>query len=292
MVTWLRQIDVAPEPLPLAAFAAERGIPASLADPLIAVRDDAWTQLLAHVASSSVEVGGVLLGSVWRDPASGQTLIDVVAASPAMGAHGSPTYFRFTPAAWDAISRERETLHPDLLTVGWYHSHPSLGVFYSGTDRAAQRAFFARPWNVGIVVDPADGAFGLFLGPDSAPLPRSHLVVYEPTPKSAPPSSLPEPDRRASLLRHPEPAGEGSRLGGAFVQDGRDPSFVRMTIDTARAPEPNQPDAPRAEMPPFTGDVIRGAASWRGLAAWALVVLFAAVAILAARARWRRERRR
>ncbi len=40
------------------------------------------------------------------------------------------------------------------MVVGWYHSHPNLGAFFSGTDRATQRAFFNRPYSVGLVVDP------------------------------------------------------------------------------------------------------------------------------------------
>jgi proteasome lid subunit RPN8/RPN11 len=307
MVTWLRQIEVGPEAMPLAAFAAARDMPPLPADPLVAIRRDAWERMLAHLRPSPDEAGGVLVGSVWRDPATGQTLVDVVAALPALGAYGSPTYFRFTPAAWDAISRERDALHPDLLTVGWYHSHPGLGVFYSGIDRAAQRAFFARPWNVGIVVDPADGAFGLFLGPESEPLRRSHLVLYEPQPESAPPSGLPQPDRRSSLLRHPEPAfprhpepasprhpepaGEGSRSSGMPASSDRDPSFVRMTIEAARAPERAQPGS-SAEMPPIALDEAAPSASWRSRAAWVILVLLAVAATLAAIARLTRRMHR
>ncbi|HEU5433526.1 MAG TPA: Mov34/MPN/PAD-1 family protein [Thermomicrobiales bacterium] len=299
MVTWLRQIEIGPAPAPLAAFAAARGIPVRGADPLIAMRRDAWERMLAHVRPSPDEAGGVLVGSVWRDPTSGQTLVDVVAALPALGAYGSPTYFRFTPAAWDAISREREALHPDLLTVGWYHSHPGLGVFYSGTDRAAQRAFFARPWNVGIVIDPMNGAYGLFLGAESAALPRSHLVVYEPAPIAEPPSFLPALDRPtrhdghpdAGINRHPD---EGRISVARNARAGGPRSFacgLRMTGGAGRAPEPIQPDPTRPEMPQLAIDGV-GPSSWRGRAAWSIVILLAIVTALAAFGRLRRERRR
>ncbi|HET7095269.1 MAG TPA: Mov34/MPN/PAD-1 family protein [Thermomicrobiales bacterium] len=325
MVTWPHQVELGPEPLPLAAFAAERGISACRADPLIAIRRDAWERLLAHVRPSADEAGGVLVGSVWRDPTSGQTLVDVVAALPALGAHGSPTYFRFTPAAWDAISRERDALHPDLPTVGWYHSHPGLGVFYSGTDRAAQRAFFGRPWNVGIVVDPMDGAYGLFLGPDSASLPRSHLVVYEPAPTMTPASPLPEFDRRTSLDRHPDAgmlrhpdaslnrhpdAGRisahrtarvgwarsfacGRRMTGEGGRRMTGEGGLKMTMGAGRVAEPVAPDPPPADMPSLTVDETGPPAPWRR-AAWAIFGLLALVAMLAAVVRqWaRREARR
>jgi len=56
------------------------------------------------------------------------------------------------------------------MVVGWYHSHPNLGAFFSGTDRATQRAFFNRPYSVGLVVDPVRGEEAWFVGPASTPL--------------------------------------------------------------------------------------------------------------------------
>jgi hypothetical protein len=44
-------------------------------------------------------------------------------------------------------------LQNGLMVVGWYHSHPNLGVFFSGTDRATQSAFFTS-LRLGLVIDP------------------------------------------------------------------------------------------------------------------------------------------
>jgi proteasome lid subunit RPN8/RPN11 len=38
--------------------------------------------------------------------------------------------------------------------VGWFHTHPNLGVFYSGDDVVVHSAAFTLPWHVGLVVDP------------------------------------------------------------------------------------------------------------------------------------------
>lgn len=179
MVRWVSQETVGPEAMPRAALLAERGLPPSRHDPVVTFRRSAWEALHRHAAGSAVEVGGVLVGRVFADPADDRLLVDVEAALPAAGALGTPTYFRFTPEAWDAISRAREALHPDRLTVGWYHSHPGLGVFYSGTDRASQAAFFDRPWSVGLVVDPLQGAHALFVGPRSERRPNGSLLVYD-----------------------------------------------------------------------------------------------------------------
>jgi hypothetical protein len=36
---------------------------------------------------------------------------------------------------------------------GWYHSHPNLGVAFSGTDCHMQRAFFSNPHSLRLVID-------------------------------------------------------------------------------------------------------------------------------------------
>ena len=52
--------------------------------------------------------------------------------------------------------------------VGWYHSHPGLGAFFSGTDRETQHAFFRQPYSLGLVVDPLRAELACYAGPDSA----------------------------------------------------------------------------------------------------------------------------
>jgi proteasome lid subunit RPN8/RPN11 len=49
---------------------------------------------------------------------------------------------------------EAKANHPEANIVGWYHSHPNIGVFMSGTDMRTQQAFFYHDWSVSIVYDP------------------------------------------------------------------------------------------------------------------------------------------
>lgn len=179
-MTWKRIETVEPAVVARADFLAARGLPArdpAAADPLLAIAAGAWRAMADHARSAPVEVGGLLVGEVFRDEA-GRLLVDAVVAIPALGALQEAAYFRLTEAAWEHISRERAALHPDLLTVGWYHTHPGMGVFFSGTDRASQRAFFNRPWNIGLVIDPARDEVALFRGEDSERLAPTHLAVY------------------------------------------------------------------------------------------------------------------
>ena len=177
MVTWKSETIIDASPCLREEFLRARGIVAGSAPVLVALQGDAWMRMQAHARSSRVEVGGALLGTAHRDE-RGDLLVDVVAAIPATGAREEGTYFRMTPEAWEGITAERQALDPGLLIVGWYHTHPGLGIFYSGTDRSTQRAFFTQPWNFGVVIDPQRDGIGYFLGPESVELPASRVVRY------------------------------------------------------------------------------------------------------------------
>ena len=51
-------------------------------------------------------------------------------------------------------SRINERVSAERIVVGWYHSHPNLGAYFSGTDRRTQRAFFNNHYSLGWVIDP------------------------------------------------------------------------------------------------------------------------------------------
>jgi proteasome lid subunit RPN8/RPN11 len=113
----------------------------------------ALAQIAEHSESNlRSELGGVLLGYVYRD---GDTLfVDVHAALPAVTNDRGPVHFTFTADAWSQIHRDRAAQYPKLDIVGWFHTHPGLGVFYSSDDVVVHTAAFTLPWHVGLVVDP------------------------------------------------------------------------------------------------------------------------------------------
>ncbi|GGA51374.1 hypothetical protein GCM10010981_45960 [Dyella nitratireducens] len=63
-----------------------------------------------------------------------------------------------------------------LLVVGWFHSHPNLGAFFSGTDRKTQRDFFFHPYSTGYVVDPVRDEHAFFLGAESFQIPEDKVT--------------------------------------------------------------------------------------------------------------------
>lgn len=109
------------------------------------------------------EVGGLLLGEVYRDPNDGiiyPVITHAVAARFAAEARGHLT---FTHDTWLDLNRQREEHYPDKRVVGWYHTHPGLEIFLSQMDLFIHRNFFREPWQVAFVLDPQQDAAGFFV---------------------------------------------------------------------------------------------------------------------------------
>lgn len=135
---------------------------------VIAVDAAAADDVLRHLGSHEEERGGLLLGEVYADGAtvSGSRVVHVTQAVAATDFASSGVSLRMASGVWgDARSR----LRPTELVVGWYHSHPGLGAFFSHTDRRTQRGFFPHAYSVGWVIDPLGSGSAWFVGPDSVP---------------------------------------------------------------------------------------------------------------------------
>ena len=112
---------------------------------------------IRHIAAHSIsnldcEVGGALLGRAYQN--NGRVFLDIKAAIPAVTVDQGPVHFTFTADAWSQLHRDRTKSYPDLDIVGWFHTHPDLGVFYSSDDVIVHSAAFTQPWHSGMVIDP------------------------------------------------------------------------------------------------------------------------------------------
>jgi proteasome lid subunit RPN8/RPN11 len=128
--------------------------------PLILISPAALQQVEAHGRSNlETELGGALLGHVYRS--DGETFVEIVAALPATSHDHGPVHFTFTADAWSQLHVDRERRYPELTIVGWFHTHPDLGVFFSADDVVVHSAAFVLPWHVALVVDPVrdEGCF-------------------------------------------------------------------------------------------------------------------------------------
>ena len=132
----------------------------------IAITAHAHAATLRHLAGHPEECGGLLLGEVFADgddPARSRAVL-VTQAIAAEGFASTAISLRMSSDVWE---RARGRLGPLELVVGWYHSHPGLGAFFSATDRRTQRAFFPHAYSVGWVVDPSSDESAWFVGRDA-----------------------------------------------------------------------------------------------------------------------------
>ncbi len=127
--------------------------PAQNSDVWVITRQSALEQIRTHsISNLRTELGGVLLGRAYR---TGKRLLVVVkAAIPAVSQDHGPVHFTFSADSWTQIHRDKAEQYPDLDIVGWFHTHPALGVFYSSDDVVVHSAAFTLPWHIGLVVDP------------------------------------------------------------------------------------------------------------------------------------------
>jgi proteasome lid subunit RPN8/RPN11 len=135
--------------------------------PMLLCSDSSRETILAHLGDALVEQGGLLVGSAWSrapdDPDEPLAVLCVEEAVPAFDAVGSATSLRMDTELWgraQALAAERG----DII-IGWYHSHPDLGAFFSSTDRRTQKAVFRHRYSLGLVIDPIRGEERWFLGP-------------------------------------------------------------------------------------------------------------------------------
>ena len=114
------------------------------------------------LADTSVELGGILLGKECLDEKAGTPFVWITQSLEAKHYANTQASFTYTHDSWEEITRERDRLFPDLDIVGWYHTHPSFGIFLSHHDVFIHQHFFAQTLQVAYVVDPVQQTRGFF----------------------------------------------------------------------------------------------------------------------------------
>ena len=155
-------------------FMVERAIK-SISNARVYINANALTNLKTHLKSNlRVEQGGILFGNAYQDSNLG-IYVDITAAIAAPATVGTGAHLDFTPSSWTGIMDYAKAQHPNDNIVGWYHSHPNLNAFMSGTDMNTQRAFFYHPWCLSIVYDPCREDMKFFLGREAQ---RTRPITY------------------------------------------------------------------------------------------------------------------
>ena len=121
------------------------------------------TAIHSYLVGHAVEAGGLLVGSRFAVQSPG-AIVSIERFVPGTDFDGTGVSLTLGTKVWDDA---RPALDGGSVVVGWVHSHPNLGAFFSGTDRKTQRAFFANPWQLGLCVDPVRGQSAWFFGAES-----------------------------------------------------------------------------------------------------------------------------
>jgi proteasome lid subunit RPN8/RPN11 len=105
------------------------------------------------------ELGGFLLGGLVEPE---NRIVEVRRFWPAVDARSAAASLTFTHETWSQIHRALDQQFPGERIVGWQHTHPGLGVFFSGYDLFIHRNYFREPWQVALVVDPRSHEFSFY----------------------------------------------------------------------------------------------------------------------------------
>jgi proteasome lid subunit RPN8/RPN11 len=141
----------------------------------ILVSSRVCTAIHAHLGQQLHEQGGLLIGEVFGDPAAQAIQVLLITESIASTEFdASAISLRMHSSIW---SEARSRLTEQRLIIGWYHSHPDLGAFFSVTDRRTQAAFFSHPYSVGWVIDPVRSEQAWYLGGGSQEISLTQCAV-------------------------------------------------------------------------------------------------------------------
>ncbi len=152
-------------------------------DPVVTVfvSQRAYVRCCAHAGSDlNNEVGGWLVGKWRMDKQSGKEFVVVENILPAPHTRQGSAYLTFTQESQVALHQALEERFPKKELVGWYHTHPRMGVFLSEYDTWLHQNFFPEAFQVALVIEPYSSSGGFFIRQSDGSLdPRRYYGFYE-----------------------------------------------------------------------------------------------------------------
>ncbi len=128
------------------------------------VTQSVYLHAVIHATSEpDYEVGGILVGKWCADIETGQQFIVAAAALPARFTRQGSVFLTFTQDSLVDLHAKMDEFYPGKEIVGWYHTHPRIGVFLSHYDTWLHEHFFPEPWQVALVIEPHTSVGGFFI---------------------------------------------------------------------------------------------------------------------------------
>jgi proteasome lid subunit RPN8/RPN11 len=136
---------------------------------------------VVHTSSElEYEVGGILVGKWCADSETARQYIVVAAVLPARFTQQGSVFLTFTQDSLVDIHAKIDEEYPGEEIVGWYHTHPRMGVFLSHYDTWLHYHFFPEAWQVALVIEPHTAIGGFFVRQADGVLdPSRYFGFYE-----------------------------------------------------------------------------------------------------------------
>lgn len=177
----------------------------------IFMTQQAYIRVCAHAGTDlDNETGGWLAGKWCVDEFSSEHFIVIDTAIPALYTERGAAHLTFTSASQVAMHESLQRDFPDKTLLGWYHTHPHMGVFFSQWDTWIHRYFFPQIWQVALVVEPCTSIGGFFVRNSDGELNSDHYQgFYE----------LTNNERSLVFWRNLRPIhnGQSGQTGGFFL---------------------------------------------------------------------------
>jgi proteasome lid subunit RPN8/RPN11 len=128
------------------------------------VTPKAYVRFCTHAGSDlDNEVGGWLLGK-WRiDPQTEEQFVVVESVLPARYTRFGSAFLTFTQDSQVWMVNQLQELHQNRDLLGWYHTHPHMGVFLSQYDTWLHQNFFPASYQIALVIEPHSLSGGFFI---------------------------------------------------------------------------------------------------------------------------------
>ncbi len=146
----------------------------------IVVTEEVLLATAHHVAQdTSKESGGFLLGNRYECPNTERQYIIIDQFMKADYTEGTQVSLTFTTDSWAQLTERMGGKYRGKQLVGWYHSHPGMGIFLSNYDLDIHKNRFANEWDVALVLDPIKHEGGFFAWVGGNVNPREKVDFYE-----------------------------------------------------------------------------------------------------------------
>jgi proteasome lid subunit RPN8/RPN11 len=143
------------------------GQPADYLYPVF-IREKVIQLIRNHVfAEPEREVGGILVGEFCKSRRG--YFIQINDAIVAQFAESTNVSLTFTHETWKQVHAELANKFPSQQILGWYHSHPGLGIFMSKEDEFIHQNYFPDPCHIALIVDPTLETWGVFEWSNNSP---------------------------------------------------------------------------------------------------------------------------